>query len=161
MSVNVQKELDAFLKGLEAPPTLLLHACCAPCSSYVLEYLSQYFRITLFYYNPNITEGAEYRLRAEEAKRLVAEMPLRYPVSFLEGPYDPARYLEAVRGMEDLPEGGARCEVCFRMRLREAAAHAKAGGFDYFATTLTISPLKNAALLNAVGQEAGEEYGVL
>ncbi len=157
---NYQKELDEIIEGLENAPTLLLHACCAPCSSYVLEYLSRFFRITLFYYNPNITDEAEYRLRSAEAKRLVSEMNLKHPVRFLEGPYEPDKYLEAVKGLEKEPEGGARCEVCFKLRIEEAAKEAVNGGYDFFTTTLTISPLKNAPLLNMIGEKAAAEAGL-
>ncbi len=161
---NYQKELDEKIAGLAGQssgpaPTLLLHSCCAPCSSYVLEYLSQYFEITVFYYNPNITEEPEYRKRVAEVKRLISEMPCHYPVRFLEGPYDPERFLEIARGLEDAPEGGARCNRCFRLRLSETAKAAKAGNFDFFTTTLTISPLKNAPLLNEIGEEMALLYG--
>lgn len=161
---NYQKLLDATIAVHEKNgerPTLLLHACCAPCSSYVLEYLSRYFRITVFDYNPNISPEAEFRYRTEEIERLVREMafPFERP-SVLVGRYDPERFYAAVRGHESDPEGGERCEICFRLRLTEAAEAAKAGGFDYFTTTLSISPLKNAALLNRIGGELSERYGV-
>ena len=161
---NYQKILDETIRRHEAAgerPRLLLHACCAPCSSYVLEYLSRYFRITVFDYNPNISPEAEFVKRTEEMERLTREMefPMERP-EVLVGRYDPERFYEAVKGHEDDPEGGARCEICFRMRLREAAEAARAGGFDYFTTTLSISPLKNAALLNRIGGEYAAEYGV-
>lgn len=161
---NYQKELECFLekwseKGIA--PRLLLHACCAPCSSYVLEYLAEHMQITVFFYNPNITRPEEYRKRVEEEKRLIRELPVKYPVSFLEGPYEPARFFETVKGLEAEPEGGKRCEVCFRLRLEETAKAALAnGGFDYFTTSLTISPLKNAPLLNSLGEEIGAQYGI-
>ena len=158
---NYQKELDEIIKGLDRTPTLLLHACCAPCSSYVLEYLSQYFEITLFYYNPNITEKAEYCRRVEEAKRLISEMQLKHPVHFLEGKYDPGTYLEAVKGHESDPEGGDRCGICFELRLHEAARICAEGGYDFYTTTLTISPLKNAPKLNAIGEAIAEELGIV
>ena len=158
---NYQKELDEIIKGLEKTPTLLLHACCAPCSSYVLEYLSQYFEITVFYYNPNITEEEEYRHRVQEEMRLINEMQFRHPVRFLEGHYDPERYLQAISGHEKDPEGGERCRICFDLRLREAAKAALSGGFDFFTTTLTISPLKNAPLLNGIGEKIAEEAGLV
>lgn len=160
---NYQKELDAIIEAHQARgevPRLLLHACCAPCSSYCLEYLSQYFSITLFYFNPNISPAAEYDHRVAEAKRLVASLPVKHPVSFLEGTYDPQSFFDAVKGLENEPEGGARCDVCFRLRLQEAAKEAKNGGFDYFTTTLSISPLKNADKLNAIGEEVAAAYGV-
>ena len=130
------------------------------CASYVLEYLSRYFDITADFYNPNISPAAEYRHRADELRRLIGEMPLSDPVTFEEGAYEPERFFEAVRGLEDCPEGGERCRVCFRLRLEQAAQRAKEGGFDWFTTTLTISPLKNAAALNEIGTALGEAYGV-
>ena len=160
---NYQKELEKILAGISpdaARPRLLLHCCCAPCSSYVLEYLSRYFDITADFYNPNISPAAEYRHRADELRRLIGEMPLSGPVAFEEGAYEPERFFEAVRGLEDCPEGGERCRVCFRLRLEQAAQWAKEGGFDWFTTTLTISPLKNAAALNEIGTALGEAYGV-
>ena len=158
-----QKELDGILAELrerEETPKLLLHSCCAPCSSYVLEYLSEYFEIIDFFYNPNISPEEEYRFRADELRRLTAEMPFRNPVSFIEGVYDPERYEDAIKGLEGEPEGGERCRVCFRLRLEEAAREAAARGCDWFTTTLTISPLKNADLLNEIGEEAGKAAGV-
>ncbi len=158
---NVQKRLDAMLEDLSASgkvPRLLLHACCAPCSSYVLEYLSTYFSITVFYFNPNIAPEEEYRKRVKELSRFIAELPVKYPVSLLEGEYEPERFYDEVRGLEKEAEGGKRCEKCFRLRLFETARLAKEGNFDYFTTTLTISPLKNANLLNRIGEEAAEAY---
>ena len=162
---NYQKELDQILASLAGQasgktPRLLLHSCCAPCSSYVLEYLSPYFEITDFFYNPNITGADEYRYRCNELQRLIGQMPLSNPVTFVEGAYEPGLFFEAVKGLENEREGGARCEVCFELRLREAARLAAEGGYDYFTTTLTISPLKNAAKLNKIGQRLAEEYGV-
>lgn len=144
----------------ETLPTLFLHACCAPCSSYVLEYLSNYFSITVFYYNPNISPPSEYEERAKELQRLVKEMPFAHPVTCLVGEYDKELFRNAVKGMEQEPEGGKRCEVCFRLRLDEAAKMAKEGGFDYFTTSLSISPHKNAPLLNEIGEEMAEKYQV-
>ena len=160
---NYQKELDSIIaKNEEAGrvPTLLLHACCAPCSSYCLEYLTQHFAVTLFYFNPNISPASEYAHRAAEAKRLTETLPSKYPISFLEGAYDPQRFFDAVRGLEDLPEGGERCRICFRLRLEETAKLAKEGGFDYFTTTLSISPLKSAAVLNEEGERAAALFSV-
>lgn len=160
MKVNYQNILDETLAGLCGTPSLLLHACCAPCSSYVLEYLSAYFNITVLFYNPNIAPDIEFTKRAEELKRFVSEMTFQNPVQVVVGNYEPERFYEAVKGLEKEPEGGARCEKCFRLRLREAAMIAKEGQFDFFTTTLTISPLKNAELLNTLGTEIGEEFGV-
>ncbi len=158
---NYQKELEDIIKGLENTPTLLLHSCCAPCSSYVLEYLSKFFEITVFYYNPNISPEAEYRYRTEEVQRLIRELPTEHPVHFIEGKYDPERFYEAAHGLEKVPEGGERCEKCFRLRLQEAAEEAEKGGYDYFTTTLTISPMKDAALLNSIGEEEAEAYDIV
>lgn len=153
---NFQKEMEQLIAELSRKkqvPTLLLHSCCAPCSSYVLEYLSDYFRITVLYYNPNIYPEEEYHIRAAEQKLFVSQLPTRYPVNFTEGRYDPGEFYDCARGMEHLPEGGERCFACYRLRLSEAARTAKMMGCDYFATTLTISPLKNAEKLNEIGEE--------
>lgn len=156
---NYQKELDKLIAGLNGRrPTLLLHACCAPCSSYVLEYLSRYFKITLFYYNPNISPESEYRYRVSEVKRLVAEMLPDSDVTVVEGRYDPERFAQAVRGLEGEPESGKRCRACFRLRLEEAARQAQALGCEFFTTTLSISPLKNARALNEIGEELAPIY---
>ena len=160
---NYQKEMEKVLDAAVRDgrvPTLFLHSCCAPCSSYVLEYLSQYFSITVFYYNPNISPKEEYEARTEEVQRLIRELPAVHPIRFVEGKYDPECYYEAVRGHEKDPEGGERCGICFEMRLREAAKLAAEGGYDWFTTTLTISPLKNAGRPNTIGQAMGEEYHV-
>ncbi len=160
---NYQKELEQLILGLDPEaeaPTLLLHCCCAPCSSYVLEYLSAYFRITVLYYNPNIYPESEYGVRAEEQRRLIAALPTRYPVNFTEGAYVPADFYRCARGMEQLPEGGERCFACYRLRLEEAAKTAKEKGCSYFASTLSISPLKNAEKLNEIGEQLAREYQV-
>ena len=141
-------------------PKLLLHACCAPCSSYCLEYLSQYFEITVLYFNPNISDKEEYEYRLNEEKRLISLMNFKNPVNMIDGEYEPKDFFNAVKGLEREPEGGKRCEKCFRLRLEETAKKAKELGFDYFTTTLTISPLKNAQLLNQIGEEYAKQYGV-
>ena len=161
--VDYQRKLDGILRDLEKRgevPSLLLHCCCAPCSTYVLEYLSNYFRITTFYYNPNIFPEEEYQHRVAELKRFSAEFPTKYPVQFLEGNYEPAKYYAAVKGLEHDPEGGARCLKCFELRLGESAKVAKELGMDYFSTTLTISPMKDAAVLNEIGEKMAEKFGV-
>ncbi len=161
MNRNYQKELDNIIAGhgqRREAPTLFLHSCCAPCSSYVLEYLSAFFRITVFYYNPNIYPAEEYGKRVEEQKNLIDKLPSVYPIEFVEGAYDKERFYEMARGLEQVPEGGERCFRCYELRLRETARLAAEGGFDYFTTTLTISPLKNAAKLNEIGGLLGEEY---
>ena len=141
-------------------PRLLLHACCAPCSSAVLEYLSQYFAITLLYYNPNIAPLEEYQKREAELRRLVSQMKFTHPVELLPCQYDGQAFVQAARGLEGEPEGGKRCEACFRLRLRYAAQEAARLRFDYYTTTLSISPMKNAPLLNQLGEEIGREFGV-
>lgn len=161
--LNYQKEMEKILTRItkeQKVPRLLLHSCCAPCSSYVLEYLSEFFEITIFYYNPNISPESEYRKRVEEQRRLISELSVKYPVSFAEGNYDYPKFLELSKGLEAVPEGGERCFKCYRLRLTEAARVAKEGGYDYFTTTLSISPLKKADKLNEIGGELAEQYGV-
>ncbi len=167
--MNYQLELDKLINELQKKqtdaayrvPRLLLHSCCAPCSSYVLEYLSQYFEITVLYYNPNIFPEEEYRKRVAEQQRLIAELPTKHPVTFMEGRYQPEEFFAVAKGLEDVPEGGERCWKCFRLRLEETAKLAAAGGYDYFTTTLSISPLKNAQALNEIGQELATVYEIL
>lgn len=170
--VNYQKELEKILDRLagaedKAAPALFLHSCCAPCSSYVLEYLRTYFRITVFYYNPNISLLEEYEKRAAEQKRLIAAYNEEssgtgkgYSIAVAEGDYQPERFFRMAEGLEDCPEGGDRCAGCFELRLRETARQGAMGDFDYFATTLTISPLKNARRINEIGQALSKEYGI-
>lgn len=163
MNRNYQKELEKILSELndgEKVPRLFLHACCAPCSSYVLEYLSAYFKITVFYYNPNISPKEEYEKRVEEIQRLISEMTFVHPVTFVEGEYHPEEFYQMAKGLEDVPEGGERCFRCYRMRMEEAARLAEEGGYDYFTTTLSISPLKNAAKINEIGEELSGIYHV-
>ena len=159
---NYQKELDNIIQKLQGRvPRLFLHSCCAPCSSYVLEYLCPFFDITVFYYNPNISASAEYKKRVEEQKRLIAAYNAEgkgHPIKIVEGDYEPERFYEAVNGYEQCGEGSERCFRCFDLRLRETAIKAKEQGFDYFGTTLTISPLKNAAKLNEIGLELSWEF---
>lgn len=160
-NINYQKEMEIVIAGFgDRTPSLLLHACCAPCSSAVLERLAEHFHITVFYYNPNISPETEYQKRVEEEKRLLTEMPLKNPVSFLEGKYAPERFFEMAWGMEGEPEGGARCMKCYALRLRETAERAREDGFDFFTTTLSVSPYKNAQKLNEIGAAMAKEYGV-
>ena len=164
--INYQKQLEEVLKRMKEEgkrKRLLLHACCAPCSSYCLEYLREAFALTVFFYNPNLTEQEEYRRRVEEEKRLIALMNGQEgssQIEILEGRYEPERFLEAAKGLETCKEGGERCVRCFALRLGETARVAAEGGFDFFTTSLTISPLKNSALLNQIGAQEGERYGV-
>ena len=175
---NYAKELDQMISTFQEKneyPRLLLHACCAPCSSYCLEYLREYFDVTVFFYNPNITEAAEYHKRVAEEKRLIEEYNRQVErqdfadmhsdkgarrIAMLEGNYQPGDYTEAVRGLEACPEGGDRCIKCYALRLEETAKIARKGNFNYFTTTLTISPLKNADKLNRIGKEMAQKYGV-
>lgn len=162
-NVNYQKELDKLINTLqkeERVPKLLLHSCCAPCSSYVLEYLSDYFNITVFYYNPNIFPESEYTKRLLEQQTLIQDMRLKHPISFLAGNYDKEKFYAMAEGLEHLKEGGERCFKCYELRLRETAAVAVKGDFDYFTTTLSISPLKNAEKLNEIGMEVAAQYGL-
>ncbi len=161
--VNYQVILDDTLekiKSRKVVPSLLLHSCCAPCSSYVIEYLSQHFYITVFYYNPNIDEREEYKKRALEQQRLILSMQTKYPVCFTEGPYDVENYLKIASPLKEEKEGGARCVLCYDLRLRNTAHYAKEHNFEYFTTTLTISPLKNAQIINEIGEKLQKEYGV-
>lgn len=186
MSANYSIELEKILKKPDTKgKRLVLHSCCAPCSSYVLEYLRQYFRITVFYFNPNITEDLEYVKRVEEQKRLIGKFNSRlhrkyladteeeyqdqdsgqetftaYPIEVIEGSYERERFFTAVRGLEQCPEGGERCLVCYRLRLEETAKLGRELCADYFTTTLTISPLKNAQKLNEIGQELSALYEI-
>ena len=160
---NYQKELDRLIEGLQREgriPKLLLHSCCAPCSSYVLEYLSQYFDVTVYYYNPNIFPEAEYEARVKEQERLIREMETERPVRFLAGSYEPEEFFSVARGHEKDPEGGERCCRCYELRLDRAARAAVSGDFDYFTTTLSISPLKNARWLNDIGCRLAGQYGI-
>ncbi len=150
----------ADIKKSGTKPFLLLHACCAPCSSYVLEYLSELFDITLFFFNPNISPESEYEFRKRELSRLIGDMPLPSSVKLISGRYCPEEFGKMAKGLEDLPEGGSRCKNCYRMRLAETAKVAKEGSFDYFTTTLSISPYKNAEWLNTIGAEEGERLGI-
>ena len=161
MKQNYQLMLEQTIKKLqkeEKRPSLLLHSCCGPCSSYVMEYLARHFDITILYYNPNIAPESEFTFRAEEQKRLIDEMGLG--VKYQLGKYDPESFYALAEGHEDEPEGGERCFKCFRLRLEETAKIAKEGNFDYFTTTLSISPHKNAQVLNELGKEIGDTFGI-
>jgi hypothetical protein len=160
---NYQRDLGYIIRWNQRKgivPTLLMHACCGPCSTYCIEYLSQFFKITIFYYNPNIAPSEEYVHRVAEIKRFVSEFKTKYPVEFIEGKYEPDKFYDWVRGYESEPEGGTRCRKCFELRLGETARIAKEMGFDYFTTTLSISPKKDEQVLNVVAKEQGEIYGI-
>ncbi|OOM80399.1 epoxyqueuosine reductase QueH [Clostridium sp. BL-8] len=161
--INYQKELDLLIENLvndKKVPRLLLHSCCAPCSSYVLEYLSKYFKITIFFYNPNIYPLDEYSRRVVEQKRFISELKVEHEIDFIEGKYDTENFYEISKGLENEREGGTRCFKCYELRLEEAAAIAKDKGYDYFTTTLSISPHKNAQKLNEIGQKLSTEYNI-
>ena len=149
-NINYQIELDKIISSLECKPRLLLHACCAPCSSYCLEYLCEYFDITLFYYNPNISTEDEFCKRYGELKRLVKEMGLDIDVVCPQ--YSPDEFLDKVKGYESCPEGGDRCSICYALRLKKACEYAEHNNFDYYCSTLSISPHKDVNRLNELGQ---------
>jgi len=155
----MERELGR-LKAENRRPLLVLHSCCAPCSSAVLERLNEAFELLVYYYNPNISPEEEFRHRAQEQQRLIQAMPLSDDVRMVEGEYDPQRFYELVRGHEADPEGGERCGICFEMRLRKTAEYARSVGAQYFTTTLSISPLKNAQRLNDLGTAIAREYGI-
>jgi hypothetical protein len=159
---NFQKELTEILgkQNIEEKKRLLLHCCCAPCSSYVLEYLHPYFDITVFFYNPNITEEPEYEMRKAELKRYLSEVPYGGEIHVMDADYEPGLFLQMAKGYETCPERGKRCTKCFELRLEKTAQKAAESGFDFFCTTLSISPHKNAKLLMAIGEMYAGEYGV-
>lgn len=160
---NYSKELNKLMADLSREgkrPSLLLHACCAPCSSAVLEQLTEQFAVSVLFYNPNISPKSEFEKREAELERLIREMPAARDAKMIRAAYDPAEFYTAVRGLEDIPEGGERCFVCYRLRLEAASKYAAEHGFDYFTSTLSISPLKNAAKLNEIGEMLSEKYGV-
>ena len=152
--MNYDQAMTQIINGQSGRPTLLLHSCCGPCSSAVLERLSPHFNITLLYYNPCIHPREEFEHRLAEQKRLIAEMPLPGAVNLVVPPYEPETFFAAVKGLEEEPEGGRRCRVCFEQRIGFTARMAAEQGFDYFATTLTVSPHKNAVVINEVGSSA-------
>ncbi len=156
--VNYDKLMTETVKGLDRKPTLLLHSCCAPCSSYCIEELVKFFRLTVFYYNPNIDTDEEYEKRKNEQKRFIAEFAPE--VEFIGEEHESEEFYKAVKGLENEPEGGKRCRVCFALRLSKTVEKAKENGYEFFATTLTISPLKNAKVINEVGFELERIYGV-
>ena len=159
MNTNYQKVLDEILQNIDGQ-TLLLHSCCAPCSSYVLEYLSNYFKITVFYYNPNISPKDEYEKRKDEQKKFISKFKSKYPISFIEGDYDNDKYEDIIKGLEDECEGGSRCFKCYNLRLDKTAHLAHLKNFDYFGTTLSVSPYKNAQKLNEIGKKLQDKYNI-
>lgn len=160
MAENYNILMEKELSALSGRPRLLLHSCCGPCSSWVLTVLQDYFSLSVIYINPNIFPIEEYNIRLENQKKLLKNMPSGGEIELLPAEYDHNSFLEAAAGFEEEPEGAARCGKCFRLRLEETARLASRGGFDYFATTLTVSPHKNASLINSIGQSAGERHAV-
>lgn len=161
--INYQLKLDSTIESIKkenVTPVLLLHSCCAPCSSYVLEYLSEYFSITVLYFNPNIFPLEEYEYRIEEQKRLIKELPVKNKISLLATDYEPDRFYSCVKGYEHIPETGERCYRCYRLRLEEAAIYAQRINADYFTTTLSISPMKDSQKLNEIGLELQNQYSI-
>lgn len=163
VKINYQKKLDLLIELQQKSgeiPKLLLHSCCAPCSSYVLEYLSEFFEITVFYYNPNIYPPEEYSKRATEQAEFIKMLSTKNKISFLEGIFDSDRFYSLTKGHESDIEGGDRCSICYKLRLEESAKIASENGFDFFTTTLSISPHKNSEKLNNIGNSIAEKYGV-
>ena len=158
--INYQRQTEAVLAALEGRPRLLLHSCCGPCSSYVLEYLTGFFQVDLLFYNPNIQPQEEYEKRLDWQTRTLRALGLESQVPLLAAPYRGGDFQTAALGLEQEPEHGARCTACFRLRLEETARQAKAGDYPWFATTLTISPHKNPAIINAIGTELAAQYGL-
>ena len=158
--INYQKKMEEQILSLNGTPSLLLHSCCGPCSSYVLEVLTQHFNVTLLYYNPNIYPESEYYKRYDEQKKIIEKMPFIHPVKIMECSYDENEFLSAAKGYENGREGGSRCEKCFILRMKKTAQLAAENGFDFFTTTLSVSPHKNAPLLNKIGEELSREYSV-
>lgn len=158
---NYQLELNQLIQSLSgSKKTLLLHCCCAPCSSYVLEYLHTYFDITIFFYNPNITEKDEYKKRKDELKRYIEEVEFGKEIHIVDADYEPERFLAMAKGYENEPERGARCERCFYLRLEKTAKKASEGKYDYFCTTLSISPHKSADCLMQIGEQLARQYEI-
>ena len=156
--MNYDLEMEKQMENIEEGSKLLLHACCAPCSSAVLERLANFFKISIFYYNPNITEEEEYQKRINELKRFISEFKTKYPVEIIEGNYEPSKFMEMAKGLENEPERGKRCFKCYELRLEETAKIAEKLGFNHFATTLTLSPHKNANWINEIGEELNKKY---
>lgn len=157
---NYSLELEKIINNLQGTPNLLLHSCCAPCSSYVLSYLSDYFNITILYYNPNISPFEEYEKRKQEQIRLIYEMKFKNPVSIMDADYDNTEFERLAKGLENAKEGGLRCLKCYNLRLEKTAYLAKKNNFDYFGTTLTVSPYKNSEKLNIIGSKLEEKYKI-
>lgn len=159
MNINYDKKLEEIINNLSFKPKLLIHSCCGPCSSYVLFYLNKYFDITIYYYNPNIDTKNEFNKRLLEQKRLIKEM-FNDEIKVIEGSYEPKIYYSKIKGHEKDKEGEERCHICYKLRLEETAKYAKENGFDFFTTTLSVSPYKNAKVLNLLGERLEKEYNI-
>ena len=155
--MNYNNEMKKQLENIEEGTKLLLHACCAPCSSAVLERLANFFEITIYYYNPNITDENEYKKRVEELRKLISKIKPKYEVSILEGEYEPEKFFEMSKGLEDQPERGKRCYYCYEMRIKDTARVAEKYNYPYFTTTLSLSPHKNADWINEIGKRIEED----
>lgn len=158
--VNYQLILDKILEGIDGEKHLLLHSCCAPCSTYVIKYLSEYFHITVLYYNPNIEPYEEYEKRKNEEIRFIKLFKTKYPVDMVDIDYDNERFHEFVRGLENEPEGGSRCPKCFLLRMEQTAVLAKEHNYDYFCTTLSVSPHKDSQIINRIGAFLEDKYNM-
>jgi len=163
MKQNEQIEMEKIIEKEQQNnniPTLLLHSCCAPCSSYVLETLSNYFKITIFYYNPNIYPIEEYLKRKEEEKRFIKEFDSKYKIEMLDCDYEGNLFFDMAKGLENKKEGEERCYLCYNLRMKKTAIEAKNNNFDYFTTTLSISPYKNSTWINEIGRNLEKEYNI-
>ena len=156
--MNYNNEMYKQMDNIEEGTKLLLHACCAPCSSAVLEKLADFFEITIYYYNPNISDKKEYHKRVNELRRFISEFNTKYDVKLIEGEYEPEKYDEIVKGMEDLPEKSKRCYYCYEMRIKDTARVAEKLNYPYFTTTLSLSPHKNANWINKIGKEQEKNF---
>ena len=160
MNINYQRKLEELVANLDYTPKLLLHSCCAPCSSRCIEYLSNYFDVTVLYYNPNISPKLEYEKRKVEQIKFINEFESKNKLDFMDVGYDYNDFVNISKGLEHVPEGGERCFKCYRLRLDKTAKVAKENGYDYFGTTLTVSPYKNSQILNQIGEELQKEYNI-
>lgn len=158
--MNYDLKMEEIIKNISEGSTLLLHACCAPCSSAVLERLGNFFNISILYYNPNITNKDEYEKRLEEIRKFTSSFDTKYPIEVISGRYEPKEFFDIARGLENEPERGKRCYKCYELRLKETAKIAKEKGFDYFTTTLSLSPYKDAKWINEIGEELEKELEV-
>ena len=160
MKINYDNVFKNIINSLEDPKKVLLHSCCAPCSSQVLSRLSDYFNVTVLYYNPNIEPFSEYEKRKEEQKRFIKTFKCKNKIDFLDCDYDNESFKNIANGYEDAPEGGERCHRCYNLRMEKTCILAKEKGYDYFCTTLSVSPFKNSQVLNQIGHDLEQKYNV-